>query len=81
MPYTFYWPLAAMDLNRRLRDTCIAGLYLAACFNPALAYWLSLANEETDQTQTEETDLSPAVSPTVATTGLDFSALATDQPA
>jgi hypothetical protein len=36
-----YWPLAMFDFADKTRQAQRAGLYLAACFNPALAWWLA----------------------------------------
>ena len=49
MPFTFYWPLAALDLTLKTRQVWLSSLYLGACFNPVLAWWLALADKDAEQ--------------------------------
>lgn len=49
MPFTFYWPLAALDLTLKTRQVWLSSLYLGACFNPVLAWWIALADKDAEQ--------------------------------
>lgn len=49
MPFTFYWPLAALDFTLKTRQVWLSSLYLGACFNPVLAWWLAVADKDTAQ--------------------------------
>lgn len=39
-----YWPLATLEFADKTRQAALAGLQVAACFNPALAWWLATFN-------------------------------------
>jgi len=52
MPFTFYWPLAVLDLSLKTRQAWLSSLYLGACFNPVLAWWLALADKDTARVST-----------------------------
>lgn len=41
-----WWPLAVLDAADKARQARRASLYLAACFNPVLAWWLILSDKD-----------------------------------